>query len=499
MQAFNGYIPDPTGGSGWYQRPAFLLGATSSLGTAQAAGQWHYTSSSGTEYNFAATSGKLFRINAAGNATDVTPVGTAIDSGATTRVFFQQLGDILIVTDMVHRPWIGTNLGATPITGAYIDIDGASGAWTAYGAPTIYQGSCFFITATTPGGSGLTARLALVWCEPNQPTVGYIQSGFADFWNLIQISERPITGILGIETGLIVWRDQGIGMLAGTPSVNFASTATTQAISDSIGLLASATIARYVNNVFFCDQFGRPQLIQGTTLVDPPLWLQLRAIVEQSLAGAGGAPAAIAHYATGVIEPNLNLYLCAPWSSGSAPSTLMLVFDAASGTFVGEWTVSASCGITGFGIQRDTNNTAQLWVTGEHTAGGGGNVLWQLQRLGGSAWTDANAAQTVSVATGRMGYAADQVWDAGSRGTVVTMGPHAVQVTVVTPYTSATVQGTATPNTSQDGTYRCVVGMDVHAARGIQVQIVPTLGATQWGIQRWEMAAVPSTAGPEDA
>ncbi len=502
--ALNGYIPDPANGSGFYQRPAVrTVAGNTSLGTARAAGQWHYTSTAGVEINFMATQGKLYRVTAAGVATDVTPVGVTIDNGLTTRVFFQQVNDQLIATDGVNRPWIGTNLSATPITGTYIDIDGAATAWTAFGAPTFLQGGIVFILGSWGGGAGLVPRIAIVWCEPNQPAVGYVQSGYTDFWNLFQTSSRPITGIYGLNTGLIVWRDQGIGFIAGTLNGNFSTAATNQAISDDIGLLASATIDRYLNNVYFADQFARPQVIVGTTLQEPQLWLQMRSQVEAQTAAAGYA-AAVTNVAIGIIEPNLNLYLCAPFASGSlgvnnTPPNVIYAFDAKTTAYVGRWVLSTGCAITGMGIQRDANNAPQLWLVAESTPGDAQEHLWQFQRLSAALWTDSQAAQTVSITTGRLGYSASIVWDAGDIGNLVTMNAAAVAVTVTTPYNSATASGTASPQTSQDGTYRVVIGMDVLAARGIQITASPTLGSTQWGVQRWEMLAVPSKAGVLDA
>lgn len=505
VDALNGYIPDPANGSGFYQRPAFRTPTFSvSPSGVRASAEWHYTSTaSGVEYNFECMGGKLYRTDSSGTPTDVTPVGVTIDNGLTTRVFFQQLNDELIVTDGVNRPWRGTNLGATPITGTYIDIDGAAGAWTAFGAPTFCQGCIVFLIATTPGGSSAKPRISFVWCEPNQPSVGYLQAGYTNFWNYIQTSQRPLTGILGLNNGVLIWRDQGIGYVAGTLNGAFSSAATYAAVSEDIGLLASATIARYHENVFFQDQFGRPQLIEGTTLRDPQLWLQMRQYVEAQTQAAG-YPTAVQNVAIGIIEPNLNLYLAAPWASASLginniPPTVAYAFDAKTGRYVGRWQISTGVAITGWGIQRDANNVAQLWVRAEQSPGSGGNYLWQFKRLSDASWSDSQSPQTVSVTTGRLGYAADIVWDAGDTGTLITMNNAPCAISVVTPNTSGTAEGTPTPAASQDGTFRLVVGLDIHAARSTQVTATATLGSTQWGVQRWQHTAVPSKAGYEEA
>lgn len=504
QDALNMYIPDAANSSGMFQRPAFSLGAGSviSLGSARATSQFHYTSTTGTEYNFAMVSGKLYRISSTGAETDVTPVGVTIDNGLTTRLFMAQLNDQLIATDGVNKPWIGTNLGATPITGTYIDADGSGTSWTAFGTPFIQAGCVGFVLGATSSLSGLVKRIAILWSEPNQPAVGYMQTGYTDWWNLIQTSQRPITGVVGLNSGIVVFRDRGIGFIAGQLSGSFSSTTTNQLISDEIGLLAPATIARYRESIYFADQFGRPQLVETTTLREPQLWLQMRQYIESQTAAAGYATA-VQNVAIGVIEPNLNLYLVAPFASSSLgvnniPPNVAFAFDAKTGNYVGRWTLAASFEMTSFGVQLDANGAQQLWVLGPTAAGGGTNRVWQFQRLSAAAWTD-TTPQTVSLTTNRLGYSSSIIWDAGDIGNLVTMNNAAVQIAIETPYTSNTVEGTPSPATSADGTYRCVVGLDIKAARGIQIIITPTLGSTQWGGQRWDMQAVPSKAGPEES
>ncbi len=503
IDALNMYIPDTANGSGAFQRPAFRIGAGSaiSLGSSRASSQFHFTSTAGVEYNYVVVAGKLYKVDSTGAETDITPVGVTIDNGLTTRCYMTQLNDQLIFTDGVNRPWVGTNLAAVPITGTYIQADGAATAWTAFGAPFIQAGCVGFILNTSSLAT-LVPRLALLWSEPNQPAVGYIQAGYTDWWNLIQTSQRPITRVLGLNTGLIVWRDRGIGFIAGQLAGSLSATATNQLISDDIGLIAPATVGRYHDHVYFGDQFGRPQHIDGTTLVDPPMWLQMRQYIESQTAAAGYATA-VQNVAIGVIEPNLNLYLIAPFASSSLgvnniPPTTAFIFDAKNGTYLGRWQLAAGFEMTSFGVQLDANGAQQLWVMGPNAAANGTNRVWQLQRISGTLWSD-TTAQTVNIQTDRLGYQADVVWDAGQTGTLITMGTHAVAITVQTPYTASTTEGTPSPATSVDGTYRCVVGLDIHAARGISVTATPTLGSTQWGVERWEMVAVPSLAAPEDA
>lgn len=506
QDALNGYLPDARNGSGWFQRPAFIRPTGPlSLGSQRAAAGWQHTMNDGTQYNFLAINGKLYRVSGdLQTQTDVTPVGVTIDNGLTTRVYFQSFNNYLIVSDGVNRPWYGTNLGSTPITGTYIDYNGAGTAWTAFGQPTLFSGDLVFIVNSPPAGAAAIARLGIAWSEPGDPTIGYEQSGYTNFANIIQNSSRRLFAICGTNVGLYYWRDTGIGLASGIVDGSFQTTATHDLISSEIGCIAPATVQLYGTDIFFCDQFGRPQHIPvGSGLTEPQIWLQMRQYVESQTQAAGYATA-IQNVAVAAVEPNLNLYLAAPWSSGSLgvnnnPATTLYAFDAKTRRYAGRWEVSNGCYVTGLPIFRDTNGAQQLVAIGSTAAAQSDNVLWGLKRLSDAQWSDSTNAQTVSITTGRLGYATDVVWDVGETGSLVTMASNAVAVSVKTPYTASTAEGTPTPATSQDGTYRCVVGMDVHAARGIQVTASPTLGASQWGAQQWEMLAVPSKAGPEEA
>lgn len=501
QDALNCYIADPAHGSGLFQRPCLHAITTSTMGAQKPT--TIFTTPGGLV--FVVLDGKIFRTSGFPlTLTDVTPGGVTIDNGSSTRVaVINYLGD-LIVSDGVNRPWIGTNLSATPITGANIQIDTAANAWSAYGVPTVYSGVVVFIADTVPGGSAVKSRLGIVWCEPGQATVGYTQTGFTDFANIIQTSTAPLWAILGTNAALYYWRANEIGTASGIVDGSFASTATYASVSTEIGTTFPFAVQRYQNLIYFSDVFGRPQQLPiGSAVTEPQIWLQMRSPITDGSYTSAAAPT---NGGFAGIVPDLGLYVCGTLEDATAsPSVLntLFVFDAKTGKYAGRWKVAAGRPI--FGIGR---SSTLFFLAAEYNTAAVDNRFWSMGLVAFPSatlpWIDGltggpATSQTVTITVNRLGYSADVVWDAGQTGALVTMNNAAVAITVTTPYTASTVEGTPTPATSADGTFRCVVGMDVHAARGIQITAQPTLGSTQWGAQQWSMVAVPSLAGPEEA
>lgn len=228
VDAKNLYIPDPAGASGIYARPGFassIGGAQLYSGAENFRGQCIYSHPmlSATRINFLVHGGRLFRVDASlTTATDVTPVGVTIDSDSTTRVSMVSVLDQLVVNDSVNRPWIGTNLTSTPITGTYIDYDGAGVAWIAR-APFYYGGAAIFPLISV---NGIARGEDLSWCEPGQADIGYQQATFDNNWTLATANAGPIYGGVGTNTAFYYFRQASIGAATGVVDVNLASTAT---------------------------------------------------------------------------------------------------------------------------------------------------------------------------------------------------------------------------------------------------------------------------------
>lgn len=529
VDAVNMYVPDAGQRSGIYARPGFaLMNASNQLGGANHQGQevYHHSALDGTEYNFAAISGKLYRVSADLTVyTDVTPIGATIDGSTTTRVFMQTFADTLIVSDGVNRPWYGTNLGATPITGTNIQFDAGNSLWSAFGRPEVYSGALVFILNTVAGG---TRRTTITWSEPNDQTLGYFQTNYDNTWALIQTGTTPIFAICGTNVALLYWRDCSIGALSGAIGPNFKTTATHDAIDFKIGTRSPATVALHGNTVFFCDTDGKPQMLPlGNRLV--PIWLQMRSIVENARTDT---PQATQLTACGTVYSSLNLYVVAIWSPSptiNLSANTLHVFDVITGQYVGRWVIGGTVNIEAVGILKDLNGQPELVVIGTKVAAvnlGFGGYVWRLTNPQENVWTDNGQLPVIQAQTSRMGFAVDQIRYA-DRATAITGSAASCTLSVLTP--AAVTQGfitdfvmtegadfldletldflmdeglgqaTATPTTpTVDGTYRLPFGLDSEG-RGFNLTISPTTATSQWRLHRLELETVVSQAPVEEA
>lgn len=510
-KAMNGYFRDAAGLSSWAARPGLTTGnyPSAQMGTGQR-GQGehsHVDPATGAIYRFFAVNGKLYRSNAAFTVfTDVSPVGITIDNAASTRVSMLSVGASMVATDGVNRPWVASNFASTPITGTYIDIDGAGGAWSTWGKPTTYQDSVMWITQTVPSGSDVQARIGFVWSEPNQPAVGYDQPGYADFWNMIETSSDPLYCLLGTNDGLFVWRENSITLATGTPSINFSSTASREARGDSVGSVTPWAVAIFGENIFFLDNLGRPWMmpLDGHP---QPIWEQLASVTATN--GVWGAGTAVFGYiATGTIVPELNLYLVAisPGNSNASPK-IGEVFDAGSGAYAGEWNVASGDGsFDVIDTMLDANGARVLSVMGGIGGGPpiqGGYV--SILSLSGLVWTDsANGLMDLRIQTEPIGFSASYVMHPDyanimlrTPDTIPVVGyfaaygnpPSVLNVVPLEPQSTAVIQSA-----------RAVVGLDGAATRFTQFYFTgPTAPVSQWGLQRIEVFGSRSLAGPDDA
>ena len=498
QDATNGYFPDGEGMSGFYSRPGWIHAAPSYAAASTPPGTqmgcaYTMTALDGTLYRFFAFNAKLYRLSGTGftTSTDVTPVGVAIDASATpaSRIYMTQLGNSLIVSDGVNKPWIGTNLGATPITAAYIDI-GAGGAWSVQGAPVVYQGSLFCIARTVPGGSAVTAGLGLVWSEPNQPATGYTQTNYANFWNLIEQSSQPIYALAATNNTLYYFRAQSIGAVQGTPGSNFVSTATRDLVSANVGCTAPASIVQFLDNIFFVDRLGRPYLfVPGAAPVE--LWKSLRGQIDANPTYLQ-YPLATALVGVGCLVPQLNVVLLAGWSSNPTNNSsnsplgpsMLYCFDAKTGVYQGRWNFTTyTGGPSTFDVlaQMSDWNSAPSVVSfcnqgiSQHL-----NILGVTNFSGQQPWMDSYVSTEevlpqITVKTQRLGYSATKLWNAQDVGSIITQNPNTLTVGITTPYTSTEIDCTSQmQNATHDGTNRTTFGMDVRTARGIQLTVTPT-------------------------
>jgi hypothetical protein len=532
QDAVNVFIPDPGRGSGTYQRPAFaLMNPSNQLGGANHQGQgvFHHTAADGTEYNFKAVSGRLYRSSADETAqTDVTPAGITISGALGTRVFMLSFADKLIVSDGVNRPWYGTNLSSTPITGTQIQFDIGNSLWNAQHM-TEYSGALVFVLKTV---AGVFQQSTIAWSAPNDPTQGYfnVVAGISvDYtWILTQTGSTPLYAIWGTNMALLYWRDDSMGGLTGPIGPNFENSSTHDAIDFKIGTRSPASIAQIGSSIFFADTEGRPQLYRVGNPLEP-LWLQMRTVVDQSRTDA---PSSTAVTACSAILPALSLWIVALWSPVPATNlcpNMAFAFDVKTGTYVGRWIIGPGVNIEAMGLLKDQNGASELVVIGSLVAAGAngfGGYVWRLTDVHENVWLDSGiTSPNVAVQTQRLAYGTDVMWNADQvRAVVGTQSP--VQLQIITPSMVAigfesdgwatllgepwttldaqawttidAIPATATPSPSLDETYRCAWGTDA-MGRGFELTLIPTDPTTQWRLDRVTIDCMAMAADPAEA
>lgn len=532
MDATNLYIADPAGRSGAYALPGFTLQnagvpITTSATTFRGQNSFSHTDLSGNTTNFAVWNGKLFRIDAnLQTYTDVTP--TPIDSAVTTRVYGTTSIGQLIITDGVHRPWVASNLSATPITATAIDFDGMGTAWAAWGPPRAYAGSLIFTLVSV---GGVACRMDIAWSVPADPAVGYQQPDYDFRWTLEQSGTGPIYGTYAENTQFYYWRSNSIGSLSGIPGPSFQGQATHDAISKNVGTLAPQSIIPFGDNIFFVDQVGRPYMLaQGNRALEP-LWLEMREIVDES---TFGFPAVTQSVCTAGFEPNLNLYIVAPWSplpSQDGPAIEGYTFDARTGAYFGRFQIADGVQLDSLGTFTDASGRGVLVVQGSLAIPTNAQVadsgyFWSMNSLAGTGsllvtedtpglilttedgkwlttegstvnWTDNGNPKVVSATTTRMAYDLTTVITA-DRAMALVGNTSPCVVSMLTAAVAETVEGTPTPSASQDGIFKLVVGSAGIQGRGLTITIAPTTTDTQWSLQNCAAVLIESLATPED-
>lgn len=525
VDLLNCYIPDPEGASGVYARPGLSLmnagAAISSMGRGQ--GVYSHLALDGTTYNFEAWGGHLYRVNTALNTfTDVTPAsGVVIDGATTTRLQFVSLNDQLIVSDSVNPPWIASNLSATPITGTYINYDGAGVVWNTQ--HIVAWGGALVAALKQVGG--VYRQTDIAWSEPGTPATGWQQTDFDNNWTLQQTGSSPIYALAGTNVALYYFRQRSIGAISGAIGPDLQTTATHDAIAYNVGTESPASIQAFGNTLYFTDAVGRPwRLPLGG--VPQAIWLNMRATVDSQTTAF---PLVTKVVTCAAVEPTLNLYLVAVWSptpTAGSPPIEMYAFDARTGAYEGRWTIGAHLGIQieAMGVLYDLQGRPVLVIQGsKDQAPAASGYSWSLtalaamaarlatqdllglttengQRLAteGStrAWRDNGGTPPRYAVTERMGYQADVSWIT-DKMVAITGSPAPCSMTFQTPTTSSSLQGTPSPTSSSDSTWRLVVSTRV-IGRGIQVQVQPQTADAQWVLHRVQLIGVPSSAHQRD-
>jgi hypothetical protein len=343
----NVYTQQAEIGTAQVARPALVQMSASQLGsggarTAQAL--YQHTMQDGTRYNLLFTGGKVYRVTfsavtaATATVTDVTPVGPTIST--TSRIYCCSLGDSLIVSDGVNKPWVASSLSATPIIGTHITA--ASGAW--YGPPVVYYAKLFGIL--------VSERTTLEWSEENDPTTGYAANNFNNQWTLGQTSGSALTCLFATNSALYYFRENGIGTIGGAVSDDFATTGVHDSVSTTVGTGSPASVFGADGSIFFLDMEGRPrELVPGGGVRDWPNDA-IRVATTQFIA-------ANRSLCVGCYLPDVELAALTYVGGDSLPKEL-LMFDPKRQTCQGYWRQGDTSPYRQFravGILTDTNGS----------------------------------------------------------------------------------------------------------------------------------------------
>jgi len=316
------------------------------------------------------------------------------------------------VSDGVNKPWYVASSGcsATPLVGTNIQVDSVPSAWQAYGAPVVYDARLFFILNSS--------RDTIVWSEVADPTTGYQQTNFANYWELFQTDPRPIYALAPTETSLVVLRARSILTITGKTDQSFATNATKEAV-EGVGTTCPASVIVHNETVWFLDELGR-QYRYSPGSEPQALWPQLADAVQKFIGGGNANTAAIAGAA--VYHPDLDLVVSMSWAALGflTVASQFFVFDATSGRYQGVWDVDGGKLLHSIGVVRDSSGNSSLCVLGESSASthstANSGQMWRQRSLNemisgvGPNWSDPNGVPSTSVTAHHLGRNEEMDW-----------------------------------------------------------------------------------------
>lgn len=141
--------------------------------------------------------------------------------------------------------WDGTS-GA----GGLVELTNAP---TAYGKPTTFAAKLFFVK--------YAERDTIVWSEEATANTGYEAGGYSNVWKLGQTGTDPLFALQGTNEELFYFRGNRIGSIRGQVSADFVTTATHDAVSESVGTLSPNGVTTTTRGVWFLDQWNLPTFI----------------------------------------------------------------------------------------------------------------------------------------------------------------------------------------------------------------------------------------------
>jgi hypothetical protein len=408
--------------------------------------------------------------------------------------------------------WIaGTDAFATGTTGNQAQTTnyyaGEGRAYSVFGQPVIYTGALFVIYQQI---AAAYARTTIGWSEPNLPAEGYQQTDYDNQWTLTQTASDPLYVLAATNDALYYSRQLSWGAIAGAPGVNFQGTATHDVVSGNVGCVSPATVARFLNYVYFCDVQGRPWrfAVGGTP---EPLWLQAREIYEDNAVQINAAVTLGNAWAT--VEPNLGLYLTftAPTVVAETVARIAQVFDLTTGTYVGQWTVGADAAPQDIGgVVRNANGQTCLAILEGPTVAHTTTLLvWRLTLTSEAIWGDGGSTLSWAAETGWNGFGSFESWDATKFAMLGEMGDGSGSSQSVTLTANTTMGANTVGSVTATAPSGAVAGRSVRwvwmgngqtMGRGFRLRVSTTVpnASGQFKCYRIEALAVESMAGIED-
>lgn len=414
QDAINCLFPDPANGGAVFPRPGFARITASELGTGTGFVQCiHAGMVTGVVRVFAVVDGKVYRSSDVTGTTwtDVTPAGVTIPTSGRVWMVDAFNNDLLVGSTVTGaRQWRATNLTSTPITGTELQINAANDTWSIQNSPTIYGGKAFWLIHDI---NATTIESRIMWSEEGDPTLGYLQTGYTNSWDVYQTGGRRISGILGTNEAFYYFRRNSIGAITGTVSQTFATDSTKDSVSDTHGADTYSDIVEANGHVWFFHN-GLPHRFRtGTRNAIEPLWRQFHRRVSQFGQGTTTVLSLLAGRQQWAYSGDLNKMIALgigdATAEGGAFSRNLYVFDAETGAYEGRWLAelasqpaseqSSAVQIQCIAGESRTDKLQRFVYLGGNLPGGSGaGRLWvQSPREVSTAYGDNSAAMHMSI------------------------------------------------------------------------------------------------------
>lgn len=311
----NIYPLDPAIGEGVIGRPGVqqLGGIGGSAGARRVQGHYEFVKASGTKYVVRIVGGKFYTLDWGASVwtevlttAQLTAAAITIDP-AVNQVAFLTFSDKLVVSDGVNTPWTWdgtTGAGLTKLTNCP----------ALYGQPTIYVARILGIKASDP--------TVFVWSEVDLPNTGYEAGGYNNAWRITQTDPNRLYRLLGTNDYIHIFRARSSTSVGGTVTSNFSTSATRDALSETVGTVSPFAVVLQDVNAIFLDADIHPQVFRPGGIGATPLWTAFRDTLRKVPKDAARAAKAMA-----LIYPPAQLMMFAICDVNSTEPDILLVYD----------------------------------------------------------------------------------------------------------------------------------------------------------------------------